>query len=94
MAKFFNAFEGHFLCGHTHLAGVFTQTQFSAAHEFDGRFSIADESVVINVGSVGLPRDEPRACYMIDHGDSYEFVRVPYDYQTARQKLINLNPPK
>ena len=94
MGELFAAFDGIFHCGHTHIGGVFTESRFEGSEQFDGRFSLSSKSAIINVGSVGQPRDkDARACYVISYGDAYEFVRVPYDYQETRRKLDDLNPP-
>jgi len=94
MHEIFAAFDGLFHCGHTHIGGVFTQSNFTESNQFDGKFVPEPESAIINVGSVGQPRDnDPRACYVISYGDAYEFVRVPYDRETTRRKLDGLDPP-
>jgi predicted phosphodiesterase len=55
-------------CGHTHVPGVFVDDPyFEPPDELsDQRYTIGDEKVIINVGSVGQPRDrDPRAAYVI-----------------------------
>jgi diadenosine tetraphosphatase ApaH/serine/threonine PP2A family protein phosphatase len=45
---------------------------------------------IINVGSVGQPRDhDPRACFVLFHESSgvIEFVRVEYDIEAAQAKI-------
>jgi diadenosine tetraphosphatase ApaH/serine/threonine PP2A family protein phosphatase len=45
---------------------------------------------IVNVGSVGQPRDhDPRACFVLYHDDSglVEFVRVDYDLEGAQAKI-------
>ena len=92
MDEIFAAFDGYFHCGHTHIGGVFTQYKFEESFRFDEKFLPESESAILNVGSVGQPRDDdPRSCYLIDHGDSYEFVRVPYDYETTRRKIDDID---
>ena len=94
MRDIFASFDGLFHCGHTHIGGVFTESNFIESNQYDGRFAPESESAIINVGSVGQPRDnDPRACYVVSYGDAYEFVRVPYDYETTRRKLDDLDPP-
>src|SRR5690606_41919035 len=47
-----------------------------------------EEKVIVNVGSVGQPRDgDPRACYAIMHADRIEFVRVEYDIDITAKKI-------
>lgn len=85
-------------CGHTHVPGVFTQEpDFYPPHELtDGVFDLkndpaisGDESkVIINVGSVGQPRDaDPRASYAIFHPGKVEFVRLEYDMKPTAEKI-------
>ena len=94
MRNCFTAFDGIFHCGHTHVGGVFTESRFVESQQCLGKFSLNKQSAIINVGSVGQPRDgDPRACYVASYGDAYEFVRVPYDYATTRRKLDELDPP-
>ncbi|MEW6675303.1 MAG: metallophosphoesterase family protein [Nitrospirota bacterium] len=43
---------------------------------------------IINVGSVGQPRDgDPRACYAIIDDEKVEIVKVPYDIETVQKKM-------
>lgn len=83
------------LVGHTHVPGVFTdEPDFYPPGELSDacyRFS-EGEKAIINVGSVGQPRDhDPRACYAVLADDHVRFVRVPYDVEvTAR--LIRAEP--
>ena len=52
---------------------------------------------VVNVGSVGQPRDEdPRACYAIFDSEAniIELRRVEYDIESAAQKILNPGLPQ
>ncbi|MFT7553460.1 MAG: diadenosine tetraphosphatase ApaH/serine/threonine PP2A family protein phosphatase [Rhodothermales bacterium] len=52
---------------------------------------------LINVGSVGQPRDgDPRACFGIFHTEkfSYRLVRVPYDIRSAQARIIGRGLPE
>ena len=52
---------------------------------------------IINVGSVGQPRDDnPRAAYVLyDTGQQLVTLhRVPYDIETARQKILDAGLPQ
>jgi diadenosine tetraphosphatase ApaH/serine/threonine PP2A family protein phosphatase len=43
---------------------------------------------LINVGSVGQPRDnDPRACYVLLDDDNVIYRRVEYDVDTTCQKI-------
>jgi diadenosine tetraphosphatase ApaH/serine/threonine PP2A family protein phosphatase len=79
------------IVGHTHVPGVFTdEPDFYPPDElgdFAYRFT-EEEKAIINVGSVGQPRDgDPRASYVILHDDRAEFLRVPYDIDVTAKKI-------
>lgn len=78
-------------CGHTHVPGVFVDDPYFEPPEELGassRYAIGSEKVIVNVGSVGQPRDrDPRAAYVIVHGDEVEFVRVEYDIEVTAKKI-------
>ena len=67
MERLFQLVERYCFQGHTHVPGVFTEGyQFYAPEEIDNEYTLGDGKVMINVGSVGQPRDgDPRACYVI-----------------------------
>lgn len=87
----FERFEGACIVGHTHVPGVFTdEPDFYPPDELgEGGFKLREgEKVIINVGSVGQPRDgDPRACYAMLHEDRIEFHRVEYDVQDTANKI-------
>ena len=93
MTSIFQEFEGSQICfvGHTHIPGVFTDDfQFRYARDIDNRFDLSsyDGKILINVGSVGQPRDgDNRACYAILDGDIVEWVRLSYDIKTTMAKI-------
>jgi predicted phosphodiesterase len=46
---------------------------------------------IINAGSVGQPRDgDPRACYAVFEGDAVRYVRVAYDVELTRRKILSM----
>jgi predicted phosphodiesterase len=79
------------IVGHTHVPGVFTNEPdfYPPAELGDNCYKfIEGEKAVINVGSVGQPRDgDPRASYVILHGDRAEFIRIPYNIDPVAQKI-------
>ncbi len=83
MRQIFDRIERVAIVGHTHVPGVFTdEPDFYPPDELGNRtYSVsAGEKAIINVGSVGQPRDhDPRASYVLLHEDRAEFVRVEYD---------------
>lgn len=86
--EIFQNFDRLCFVGHTHRPGIFTDDHcFLPAQEVSDGFDISDGRYLINVGSVGQPRDrDPRACYTIFSGDAVYFRRVEYDIdRTAHQ---------
>lgn len=76
--------------GHSHIPGVFSQHGLADRLEKGERY-------VINVGSVGQPRDgDPRLSFGIfDSTDwIYENVRADYDVDTARNSIIEMGLPR
>jgi diadenosine tetraphosphatase ApaH/serine/threonine PP2A family protein phosphatase len=75
--------------GHTHVPGVFVQhPDFYPPDDLGGKYVISDEKAIINVGSVGQPRDhDPRSSFVILHHDHVEFIRIPYDVATTVEKV-------
>lgn len=75
--------------GHTHVPGVFLEgPDFYTPDELDYRFEITDEKAIINVGSVGQPRDrDPRTSYAVVDDGVVEFVRLDYDVQGTVKKF-------
>jgi len=67
MERLFQLVERYCFQGHTHVPGVFTESfQFYAPEEIDNEYTMGDGKLMINVGSVGQPRDgDPRACYVV-----------------------------
>lgn len=78
-------------CGHTHVPGVFVDDPYFEPPEELGpsnRYALGDEKVIVNVGSVGQPRDrDPRASYLIVYGEEIEFARVEYDIDVTAKKI-------
>lgn len=76
--------------GHTHVPGVFTdEPDFYAPAELKNKFTFQDgEKCMINVGSVGQPRDnDPRASYVVIEDGCVEFQRVEYDIDAVARKI-------
>jgi len=80
--------------GHTHRPGVITGDDYKwhSLAALGQRWTIDARKTIVNVGSVGQPRDaDPRACYVIYDGASVEWRRVAYDVERTR-RLIHNNP--
>jgi len=77
--------------GHTHMPGVFLEEpDFYLPDELGEAYPIVKgEKAVINIGSVGQPRDrDNRASYAVVDGNKVHFVRVAYDYETTMKKIL------
>jgi len=76
--------------GHTHLPGVFlNEPDFYLPDELGNVYPIvAKEKAIINIGSVGQPRDKDnRASYVYVGEDKVHFVRLEYDFETTVNKI-------
>jgi predicted phosphodiesterase len=67
MERLFQLVGQYCFQGHTHVPGIFTENlQFFSPEEIDLEYTLGDGKLMINVGSVGQPRDgDNRACYVI-----------------------------
>ncbi len=85
MEKLFSLVPRLCFQGHTHVPGVFTADhRFIRPAETGTGYSLGDPNtkLMINVGSVGQPRDgDPRSCYVIAEPGVLEFRRVEYDIE-------------
>lgn len=94
IADIFSRFEGSCFVGHTHDPGVITQDSvFRSPREVDDRWRLErGRKYVVNVGSVGQPRDgDTRACYVVHDGDTVFWRRVTYDYQVTMNKIYSIH---
>ncbi|MCK4753040.1 MAG: metallophosphoesterase family protein [Planctomycetes bacterium] len=76
--------------GHTHLPGVFlNEPDFYLPDELGDSYPIIeDEKAIINIGSVGQPRDkDSRASYVCVEDNQVNFVRLEYDIETTVGKI-------
>jgi len=76
--------------GHTHLPGVFLdEPDFYLPEELGDVYPIVDkEKAIINIGSVGQPRDKDnRASYAYVDENEVIFVRLAYDFETTMEKI-------
>ncbi|AMV35204.1 phosphodiesterase [Pirellula sp. SH-Sr6A] len=80
--------------GHTHMPGVFTpDLEFIKPSQCDCVFPLGKEKLMVNVGSVGQPRDEDnRACYAIIDHDTKKLIyrRVEYDFDATAKKIYGI----
>lgn len=87
--ELFDSFETVCLVGHTHLGGVFSPGPiFRSQKEMEEAFRFTGERLIINVGSVGQPRDgDRRACYVGVKDDVFRFHRVDYAVEITQKKI-------
>ncbi len=92
MEKIFALVPQYCFQGHTHIPGVFTERlEFLAPEEIDFRYELSDVKVMINVGSVGQPRNnDPRSSYVTVDGNEVRFHRVEYDINVTAAKIYEI----
>ena len=76
--------------GHTHLPGILTDwpRQFHRPADFNSVFHLDQRKALVNVGSVGQPRDgDWRACYVLLVGTTVHYRRVEYDVEATIRKI-------
>ena len=96
MGKQWPLFEHYAFNGHTHHPGVFEMEEGFTRPEdmliplnylLDG-----NDKAIVNVGSVGQPRDRnPNACYVIFEDDLVIYRRVPYDVHKTRKLIYQID---
>lgn len=94
MNRIFALIEQYCFHGHTHVAGIITEEpdqqtfQYHAPEELDYSFTLDARKTLINVGSVGQPRDTDwRASYVLFDGETVYFRRVEYDLDAVMEKI-------
>lgn len=78
--------------GHSHVPAVYYADQrFFAPQGTEGPYRVLSnpgERAIINIGSVGQPRDrDTRLSYVLFDGDAVTFVRLPYDVEGAQADI-------
>jgi len=83
--------------GHSHVPVSFFQKK-TVSYTMDLDFTLEEnQKALINVGSVGQPRDEnPNACCCVYDSDEKhaQILRIPYDLELAGQKIIKAGLPE
>lgn len=98
-ANSFSLLEGT-ICfvGHTHKPGVFIETDERVFYRQAQDFSLEPaKRYIVNVGSVGQPRDgDPKACFCVydTTRERVEFRRASYDVATAQRKIREAGLPR
>ncbi|WP_372366411.1 metallophosphoesterase [Candidatus Uabimicrobium sp. HlEnr_7] len=86
----FSAFDSILFIGHTHIPCVITEDlKTSYVDELGYKYHFQNQKAIINVGSVGQPRDKDnRASYLEVIDDMFFFHRIPYEMEKTRQKIL------
>jgi diadenosine tetraphosphatase ApaH/serine/threonine PP2A family protein phosphatase len=92
MAGWFKAMGKHRICflGHSHVPFVlFEDGQVVQPTGESYRLDLDNRRCLVNVGSVGQPRDsDPRASFvLLEDGTRLEYIRLSYDVQGAMKKI-------
>jgi len=92
---------GNNICfvGHTHIVGIFIKDRDEyISYQRNNSISIRpDDKYIVNVGSVGQPRDgNPKASYCVFDTDKKEVLikRINYNIKATRKKIIKAGLPK
>ena len=87
------SFQTCFL-GHTHVPGIFVMDEGEGVHwvpaEEGKRYRVKARKMIVNVGSVGQPRDgDNRACWVLARDDgTISFRRVAYEIEKTADKIV------
>lgn len=75
--------------GHSHRPFIIERLPSGEMRTYRNEVQIGDaERYIINVGSVGQPRDgDPRACYAVVDDKSVKLCRVEYDIEKTQNKM-------
>jgi predicted phosphodiesterase len=93
LERLFALIDRYAFQGHTHVPGVFTDDgRFLAPDDVGGRFPLSNMKLMVNVGSVGQPRDgDPRSCYVLLTDNQIEFRRVAYPCEKTAEKIYAIS---
>lgn len=89
LEKIFALIHQHVFQGHTHVPGIFTEDfSFFSPEELGNQYRLTDGKTMVNVGSVGQPRDgDHRACYVVLEDGVVNFRRVEYPLEKTIEKI-------
>jgi len=93
LVEIFTLIDGACFIGHTHQPGVIIEGfRFLEPGRIGNQYPLAKGKAIVNVGSVGQPRDgDNRASYVIVKDHVVHFRRLRYDFQSTMSK-ITANP--
>ena len=89
MERIFGLVEHYCFQGHTHIPGVFTEDyNFLSPDELEYKVVLGDAKILVNVGSVGQPRDgDNRSSYVVLDERTVHFKRIDYDFEKTISKI-------
>ena len=92
MERIFGLVDQYCFQGHTHIPGVFTDDlNFFAPEEIEFQYTLGARKALVNVGSVGQPRNgDNRSSYVILDGDKISFRRVEYPFEKTIAKIYEI----
>lgn len=89
--EIFASFEKVLFVGHSHTPCIINEDlEYVTPGEIEHNFTYTRDKrkVIVNVGSVGQPRDnDPRSCYVIIDNNTIRFRRVEYDVDSVVAKI-------
>lgn len=89
--EIFASFEKVLFVGHSHTPCIINEDlEYVTPSEIEHNFTYTRDKrkVIVNVGSVGQPRDnDPRSCYVIIDNNTIRFRRVEYDVDAVVAKI-------
>jgi len=90
LARSFRLIDRPCFVGHTHVAGVIRgDLTWGAPSDIGGSYDTRGAPCIVNVGSVGQPRDgDTRASYALFDGQVVTFRRVEYDVEAAARDIL------
>lgn len=84
--------------GHSHVPVVFScQNRQVTTHKAKDFKMEPNIQYIVNIGSVGQPRDmDPRACYCVYNSEREEvfYRRVAYDFRSTQKKILKAGLPE
>lgn len=92
MERIFGLVQQYCFQGHTHIPGVFTEDlNFLAPEEIEFEYELDEQKALVNVGSVGQPRNgDNRSSYVLLNERKLQFRRVEYDFETTIAKIYEI----
>ncbi len=91
--KIFSLIPKYCFQGHTHVPGVFTNDgRFFSPRDLGEQYVLGEQKAMINVGSVGQPRDgDYRSSYVILQDNRVNFRRVDYPVEVTVRKIYAIS---